>query len=153
MIENQFELWAAEQLDAYGLRPTTDERAQLVRNSVLALAHMFGEMHFDMMDPGEKLGLREQVLQLFAHLAAGKALPAQEGNYIWRPARNYAPSMGQVARIRFDAYKGTEGVKYNGRMGHIVHLRRGIGLTFDLSESPDKPEGGTFPPGDVEVAI
>lgn len=148
---NPFQAWAAEQLDAHGVTSDGDERTQMIRTSVLTLAKAFGELKFGAYPEEVRTGLQDRVLQLFNHLATGRALPPTEEQYQWRPARYFPPSIGQIARIRLNAYTGEQGVQLNGKVGRVVHFRRGIGLVFD--SDPDNPQGGVFPSGDVEVAL
>lgn len=142
--------WATEQLDAAGVVAGRNDQTDLLRATVLSLMSVLSRAEFDSVDPDGKYNLRAQTLEVFLRLSTGHALPPEADPYDWRPARNFAPSIGQRARIKVDAFQGEQGRQLNGRVGHVVHLRRGVGLMFDTEV---EPRGGTFPPGDVEVAM
>lgn len=147
---NDFETWVTQQLDQAGYLPTVNRDVQIIRTSVLALAKTFGEMNFDQADPNGRVGLRENVLKLFMHLANGHALPAANMEGAWILARKTSPALGMEARVLLDAFDGPEGQMFNGRRGHIVHNRNMIGVRFSDDRFPIEHN---FDPRQIEVRI
>lgn len=103
--------WASQQLAAARVR-------QGVADSVLALLAAWREMEHKPDDSAE-------VLDLFSRLALSNSLTPENPEETWVDARPGFISVGDVVRVKHNAYAGKAGITHNGRRGKVVAIRYG----------------------------
>lgn len=67
----------------------------------------------------------QEVVDLFSRLSLSKALVEENPDQVWVDARPGFIAVGDVVRIKQDAYTGAAGVMHNGRLGKVVAVRYG----------------------------
>jgi hypothetical protein len=67
----------------------------------------------------------QEVLDLFSRLAMTKALVEENPEQTWVDARPGFIKVGDIVRVKQDAYTGNTGVMHNGRLGKVVAVRYG----------------------------
>lgn len=67
----------------------------------------------------------QDVIDIFSRLAMTKALVEENPEQTWVDARPGFIKIGDIIRVKQDAYTGTLGVMHNGRVGKVVAVRYG----------------------------
>lgn len=105
--------WRAEQMQAAGVRPE-------VRTAVLRLFEVWDTMNHTAETAAE-------TAQTFASLAVGHAIFVEtpKAEEQWVDAQPGALVVGDVVRVKSNAFDGSTGEIHNGRVGRIVGIRYG----------------------------
>ena len=89
-----------------------------VGKSVMELLEAWSKLSHD-----EKYS--QEVIDIFSRLSLSKALVEENPDQTWVDARPGFIVVGDVVRIKQDAYSGAAGVMHNGRLGKVVAVRYG----------------------------
>ena len=106
--------WVAEQLQAAKVKVGSGK-------AIMKLLDTWSELP-DLSEP-----MIKEILTVFPKLAVGHAIKEEESedDYIWIPVQPGQISVGEVIRIKADAYSGEQGTKFNNRRGKVVGIRYG----------------------------
>lgn len=103
--------WASAQLAGIKTK-------KAVGASVMALLDAWKELKHSDNDS-------KDVLDLFSKLAQTNSLLPDESDAVWVEARPGFISVGDVVRVKHDAYTDKLGTVHNGRVGKVVAVRYG----------------------------
>lgn len=122
--------------------------SQTVGTSVLRLLAVWNTMKHS--SEGE-----EQTLDVFGKIARGHALVPQASNSdgIWVDARPGQLVVGDVVRVRIDAFTGEIGTIHNGRVGRIVGIRSGDIIVKSIDDRQPELDGAHYSPHTLEKWI
>lgn len=67
----------------------------------------------------------KEVLSVFSKVALGHAITTTPTNEVWVQAQAGQISVGDIVRVRHDAFSGTLGATQNGRPGVVAAIRSG----------------------------
>jgi len=67
----------------------------------------------------------KDAIEIFSNLALTRTIVQDQGDEVWIEARPGALSVGDIVKVRHDAYEGEPGVIHNGRRGKITGIRYG----------------------------
>ena len=92
----------------------------------------------------------KDIFEILSKVAQGHALVQTPKDEVWVQAQAGQLKVGEIIRVRHDAFDGDKGVSYNGKTGKIGAIRSGD-IIFG---SPDKTVDGVhFRPADLEKRI
>lgn len=103
--------WASAQLASVKAK-------KAVGTSVMALLDAWKELKHNDRDSKE-------VLDVFSKLAMTNSLLPESSEEVWVEARPGFVSVGDVVRVKHDAYADKLGTVHNGRVGKVVAVRYG----------------------------
>lgn len=133
------EQWVREQLQAV--------RAKVgVGNTVLGLMKYWETVTAD--DEQAK-----EALDIFIQLAQGHALISTPDNEIWVPAQAGSLIVGDVVRVRHDAFDGATGLYHNGRVGKVIAVRYGDVIFRTTDGKEPLIDGSHYPPAKLDKRI
>jgi hypothetical protein len=67
----------------------------------------------------------KDAVEIFSNLALTRTIVQDKDDDVWIEARPGALSVGDIVKVRHDAYEGEPGVIHNGRKGKITGIRYG----------------------------
>ena len=129
--------WVKEQLTA----------GRVIRNtgdSTLALLKIWDDLN--LADSKEAA----DVVAVFSKLALGHALVVDDKSDIWIPAMPGQLKVGDVVRVKFDAFSGDLGRFHNGRIGVITAIRYGDIIVRSAEENKPLIDGAHYSPFNLE---
>jgi hypothetical protein len=92
----------------------------------------------------------KDIFEILGKVAQGHALVQTPGNEVWVQAQPGQLKIGEVVRVRSNAFDGDRGVSFNGKVGVIGAIRSGD-IIFN---SADKTVDGVhFRPADLEKRV
>ncbi|WJZ48544.1 hypothetical protein [Actinomycetia phage DSL-LC01] len=69
--------------------------------------------------------MSKDAIEVFSNLALTKSIVEDQSDDVWIEARPGALQVGDIVKVRHDAYEGEPGVIHNGRKGKITGIRYG----------------------------
>lgn len=118
-----------------------------VGNGVLALLRAWAELNF----PNE--AQQNQTLDLFATLARDEAL-VEEQEAVWKPVQvGFMLNVGDIVRVRKDAFKDAAGRTHNGRIGRVLAKRSGDIIVRSVDDREPYLDGAHYPASALELRV
>jgi hypothetical protein len=131
--------WASEQLASVRAK-------KAVGASVMAMLEAWKDLKHADKDSAE-------VLSLLSKLAMAHSLLQDASEEVWVEARPGAISVGDIVRVRHDAYDGKLGTLHNGRVGKVVAVRYGDIIFRSTDEKVPFLDGTHHSPHKLEKRI
>jgi hypothetical protein len=132
--------WARQQFELARVRVK-------VGQPVLDLLEHWNDMEFD--GTSEE---REEILAIFEKLAAGHSLVPEAPDEVWVEAVAGFLRVGDVVRVRHDAFDGEAGVYHNGRRGKVVAIR-GNAIFRSTDDRSPFIDGASYPINKLEKRV
>lgn len=116
-----------------------------------------GKATIKLLETWENLDLSpaqaKEVASVFSRLALTHTIVETPKNEIWAPVMRGNIVVGDVVRVKQDAFDGKKGVLYNGRSGSITAIRSGD-IIFNSKDAKDPAiTGAHFAPEDLEKRV
>lgn len=92
----------------------------------------------------------KDVFEILSKVARGHSLVQTPKDEVWVQAQAGQLKVGDVIRVRHDAFDGAKGVSYNGKAGKIGAIRSGDIIIGSADKTVD---GVHFRPADLEKRI
>jgi len=104
-------------------------------------------------DLSEKM--TEEVLSVFPQLALGHAIKEEENedDYTWTPLQPGQIVVGDIVRVKADAFRDELGPMHNGRRGTVVAVRYGDVIFNDTDGKTPELRGVHYSPYKLEKRI
>jgi hypothetical protein len=131
--------WVKEQLQAAKVRKP-------VGNATLKLLETFEELELDEEH-------HEKTVEMFSKLALGHVFLRTDKKETWVDLRPGAISVGDVVRVKADAYSGDGGKIHNGRRGKVVAVRYGDVIFRSTDDKTPVLDGAHYPPQSLEKLV
>ena len=131
--------WIIEQLEAAKVKAGSGK-------AILKLLEAWSEI------PKLSDNMTEEVLQVFPKLARGHTIKIEENedDYIWLDAQPGQITVGDVVRVKADAFEGNLGSLHNGRRGKVIAIRYGDVIFKSTDEKQPPLEGVHYSPYKLE---
>lgn len=113
MTQKKDKPWIYEQIQAARVRKP-------IGNAIVEMVDVFEKVSEGMSDTDMK-----KVLEIFSKVALGQPIIKENKNEVWMPLQPGAITVGDIVRVKFDAYTGDLGRVHNGRRGRVVAVRYG----------------------------
>ncbi len=99
--------------------------------------------------------MTEEVLTIFPKLALGHVLKVEENedDFIWIPVQPGQVTVGDVVRVKADAYSDKLGPIHNGRRGAIVAVRYGDIIVNSTDGKSPELKGVHYSPYKLEKRV
>jgi hypothetical protein len=99
--------------------------------------------------------MKEEVLKIFPLVARGVVLKVEEddNDYKWVPLQPGQISVGDVVRVKADAYEDKLGPIHNGRRGTVVAVRYGDVIFNDTDGKKPELKGAHYSPYKLEKRV
>lgn len=95
----------------------------------------------------------EEIFEILSKLALGYSIKKTPAGEIWVQAQAGQIKVGDVVRIRNNAFSDDRSSLYNGRVGRIVAVRSGD-IIFKSSDDEKRPiDGMHFSPAELEKRV
>lgn len=111
----------------------------------------------DMLKAWEPVDLKpedaKEALEILARVALGHALVITPANEIWVPGAPGQMKVGDIVRIKHDAFNGPAGAGLNGRVGSIAAIRSGDIIFNSTDGQSPKIEGAHYRPQQLDKRI
>jgi hypothetical protein len=92
----------------------------------------------------------KDIFEILGKVAQGHALVQTPKDEVWVQAQAGQLKVGELIRVRGDAFDGDKGVVFNGKVGKIGAIRSGDIIFGSTDKSID---GAHFRPGDLEKRV
>lgn len=92
----------------------------------------------------------KDIFEILSKVAQGHTLVQTPGNEVWVQAQAGQLKVGEVIRVRSDAFDGDKGMSFNGKIGVIGAIRSGDIIFASADKTID---GVHFRPADLEKRI
>lgn len=134
--------WAAEQLQAAKVKVGSGK-------AIMRLLETWSEI------PELSENMTEEVLSVFPLIARGHTIKQEENenDYIWTPLQPGQITVGDVVRVKADAYSDKLGPIHNGRRGTVVAVRYGDVIFNDTDGKKPELRGVHYSPYKLEKRI
>jgi hypothetical protein len=134
--------WVMEQLEASKVKVGSGK-------AILKLLEAWGEI------PELSEKMTEEVMTIFPKLALGHVLKVEEDedDYIWIPVQPGQINVGDVVRVKADAYTDKLGPIHNGRKGLIVAVRYGDIIVNSTDGKSPELKGVHYSPYKLEKRV
>jgi hypothetical protein len=134
--------WIMEQLEASKVKVGSGK-------AILKLLEAWGEI------PELSEKMTEEVMTIFPKLALGHVLKVEEDedDYIWIPVQPGQINVGDVVRVKADAYTDKLGPIHNGRKGLIVAVRYGDIIVNSTDGKAPELKGVHYSPYKLEKRV
>jgi hypothetical protein len=134
--------WIMEQLEAAKVKVGSGK-------AILKLLEAWSEI------PELSDKMTEEVLTIFPKLALGHVLKVEENedDFIWIPVQPGQVTVGDVVRVKADAYSDKLGPIHNGRRGAIVAVRYGDIIVNSTDGKSPELKGVHYSPYKLEKRI
>lgn len=131
--------WIVEQLEAAKVKVGSGK-------AILKLLDAWAEI------PKLSDNMTEEVLTVFPQLAKGHVIKVEENedDYIWMDAQPGQITVGDVVRVKADAFEDKLGTLHNGRRGKVVAIRYGDVIFKDTDEKQPPLDGVHYSPYKLE---
>lgn len=117
-----------------------------VGKATLALLRVWAELPFNNEQQQDK------TLQLFAKLARSQSVAEADG--LWKPVHvGGLLQIGDIVRVRADAFKDAAGRTHNGRVGRVLAKRSGDVIVRSTDGREPYLEASHYPPAALEVKV
>jgi hypothetical protein len=111
----------------------------------------------DMLKAWEPVDLNPEdakvALEILSKVALGHALVSTPSTELWVQAQPGQLNVGDIVRIRYDAFDGAKGAGINGRSGIIAAIRSGDIIFNATDQKSPAIEGAHYRPADLEKRI
>jgi hypothetical protein len=111
----------------------------------------------DMLKAWEPVDLKpedaKQALEILARVALGHALVTTSTSEVWVPGAPGQMKVGDVVRIKHDAFNGPSGAGLNGRVGSITAIRSGDIIFNSTDGQSPKIDGAHYRPQQLDKRI
>ena len=111
----------------------------------------------DMLKAWEPVDLSPEdaktALEILSKVALGHALVTTPTSELWVQAQPGQLNVGDIIRVRHDAFDGVKGAGINGRSGIIAAIRSGDIIFNATDQKSPAIEGMHFRPADLEKRI
>lgn len=99
--------------------------------------------------------MTEEVFTIFPRLAAGHAITEEEdeNDYTWIPLQPGQIVVGDIVRVKSDAYEDKLGPIHNGRRGTVVAVRYGDVIFNDTDGKTPELKGVHYSPYKLEKRV
>jgi len=99
--------------------------------------------------------MTEEVLTVFPQLAKGHAIKEEEdeNDYIWTPLQPGQIVVGDIVRVKADAFRDELGPMHNSRRGTVVAVRYGDVIFNDTDGKSPELKGVHYSPYKLEKRI
>lgn len=131
--------WVKEQLQAAKVRKP-------VGNATIKLLEFFESLDLEQE-------FHEKTLEVFSTLAQGHAYAKENKKEAWTDLRPGAITVGDVVRVKTDAYDGNGGKIHNGRRGRVVAVRYGDVIFNSTDGKTPDLNGAHYPPQVLEKLV
>jgi hypothetical protein len=115
--------------------------------AVLALLKEWAELQF----PNEET--RDKALEIFSKLAKDEAVYVEEEHQYAPVMVGFNVQVGNIVRVRSDAFTGEAGRLHNGRIGRVTAKRNGDIIVTSIDGREPKLEMAHYPPSALELRI
>lgn len=134
--------WIMEQLEAAQVKVGSGK-------AILKLLEAWGEI------PELSDNITKEVLAVFPKLALGHVLTVEENedDYAWIPVQPGQINVGDIVRVKSDAYSDKLGPIHNGRRGIIVAVRYGDMIVNSTDGKSPELKGAHYSPYKLEKRI
>lgn len=131
--------WVIEQLEAAKVKVGSGK-------AILKLLEAWAEI------PKLSENMTEEVLNVFPKLARGHVLKVEENenDYIWSDLQPGQITVGDVVRVKADAFDGNLGAMHNGRRGKVVAVRYGDVIFKSTDDRDPALDGVHYSPYKLE---
>lgn len=92
----------------------------------------------------------KEIIGILSKVALGHSLIETPKNEVWIQAQAGQLIVGDVVRVRIDAFDGEKGMRFNGHVGRIGAIRSGDIIVASANKGVD---GVHFRPADLEKRI
>lgn len=92
----------------------------------------------------------KEIFSILSRVALGHSLVETPKNEVWVQAQAGQLKVGEVIRVRADAFDGDKGILYNGSIGKIGAIRSGDVI---FGSADQKVNGVHFRPADLEKRV
>lgn len=92
----------------------------------------------------------KDIIAILSKVALGHSLVETPKNEVWVQAQAGQLTIGDIIRVRVDAFDGEKGMRFNGHVGKIGAIRSGDIIIASANQSVD---GTHFRPADLEKRI
>ncbi|UDL16378.1 hypothetical protein SEA_ZOOMAN_94 [Microbacterium phage Zooman] len=141
MSENEVDLsWAKEQLA--GARVPA-----AVGRGVLALLRAWDGLKF----PSD--AQQEKAIEIFSKLALDEAVFVEHEHQYAPVMVGFNVQVGNIVRVRSDAFTGDLGRLHNGRVGRVTAKRHGDIIVTTIDDREPKLEMAHYPPSALDIRI
>ncbi len=111
----------------------------------------------DMLQAWEPIDLGPEdaktALEILSKVALGHALVNTPTSELWVQAQPGQLNVGDIVRVRHDAFDGTKGAGINGRSGIIAAIRSGDIIFNATDRKSPAIEGAHYRPADLEKRL
>lgn len=98
-------------------------------------------------------GQISEVLDLFKEVAAGHSLLPDKSEEVWIEAVRGFLHVGDIVRVRHNAFDGETGKYHNGRIGKVTTVRSGDAIFRSTDERTPFIDGAHYPIDKLERRI
>lgn len=116
-----------------------------------------GEAVLQLLNAWENVDLPDafvdDAIEHFAKLARGTAIVPTNPNERWEDARPGGIKVGDIVRIKDDAFKGELGQMHNGRKGRIVGIRYGDIVVKSIDDRTPVLDGAHYSPHHLQKLV
>jgi hypothetical protein len=130
--------WLYEQIQAAKVKKP-------VGNAIVALSETFAEVSNGMTEEDMR-----KTIEIFSKVALGHPIVKENKDETWAPLRPGAITVGDVVRVRSDAFTGDLGKIHNGRRGKVVAVRYGDVIFRSTDDKEPVLDGTHYPPQSLE---
>lgn len=134
--------WVAEQLEAAKVKVGSGK-------AILKLLEAWEEI------PKLSDNMTEEVLRIFPLIARGHVLKVEENedDYTWIELQPGQITVGDVVRVKSDAFSDNLGTVHNGRRGKVVAVRYGDVIFNDTDGKSPELKGVHYSPYKLEKRV
>lgn len=131
--------WIIEQLEAAKVKVGSGK-------AILKLLDAWAEI------PKLSDNMTEEVLTVFPQLARGYTLKVEENedDYVWLPLQPGQITVGDIVRVKSDAFDDNLGTVHNGRRGKVVAVRYGDVIFKSIDDKEPVLDGVHYSPYKLE---
>lgn len=131
--------WVVEQLEAAKVKVGSGK-------AILKLLDAWAEI------PKLSDNMTEEVLTVFPQLAKGHVIKVEENedDYVWMDAQPGQITVGDVVRVKANAFEDKLGTLHNGRRGKVVAIRYGDVIFKDTDGKQPPLDGVHYSPYKLE---
>jgi hypothetical protein len=109
----------------------------------------------DMLKAWEPVDLKpedaKQALEILSRVALGHALVTTPSTEMWLPGAPGQMKVGDIVRIKHDAFNGPAGAGLNGRIGIIAAIRSGDIIFNSTDGQSPKIDGAHYRPQQLDI--
>jgi hypothetical protein len=95
----------------------------------------------------------KEVLDILAKVGLGHALIEVNKEEVWVQAQRGQINVGDVVRVRHDAFNDSTGHMHNGRRGIVTAIRSGDVIFKSTDEKEPKLDGSHYSPDKLEKRV